>query len=332
MPSVYGIGNPLLDIIMSAGFEALSEIGAAPGSMNLVDSEAQKRVIQRCHVRSMRAGGSCANTIRGIGWLAGGDKGFDPPSYTGAVGRDDVASTFEELLVTEGVTPILAKKGVPTGSSAIAVTPDSERTMFTNLSACRALELADIDLNAVTSSRILHTTGYMWDTENQQRAAESAVAAAREAGVLISFDIADPFVVDRYRDKLVSWIPGRVDLLFANEEELRRLTAETGDRQAVIAKASRFAPLVVMKVGADGCLVYEESRVSHVPGDTVPVLDTTGAGDAFAGGFLFGVLIGLRPEECARLANRLAAAVVGVEGCTYSEVDASWVRSLVGAL
>lgn len=280
----------------------------------------------------MRAGGSCANTIRGIGWLANGDNGFDPPAYTGAVGKDEVASTFEELLVTEGVTPLLAKKDTPTGTSAIAVTPDSERTMFTNLSACRALELADIDRSASTSSRILHTTGYMWDTQNQQAAAESAVETARGAGILISFDIADPFVVDRYREKLLSWIPGKVDLLFANEEELRRLTEETGDRSEVIAKASRFAPLVVMKVGADGCLVHEEGKVIQVPGDPAPVKDTTGAGDAFAGGFLFGVLMGREPRECARLANRLAAAVVGVEGCTYSEVDASWVRSLVDAL
>jgi sugar/nucleoside kinase (ribokinase family) len=87
-----------------------------------------------------------------------------------------------------------------------------------------------------------------------------------------------------------------------------------------------------MKVGADGCLVSNDGSISQAPGDKAPVQDTTGAGDAFAGGFLFGVLAGLKPEECARLANRLAAAVVGVEGCTYSEVDAPWVRSLVDEL
>lgn len=329
MPSVYGIGNPLLDIIMSATFDDLEEIGATLGSMNLVDSEAQRKVIEKCRLRSMRAGGSCANTIRGVGWLGKGGAFFEAPCYTGAVGEDEASAKFEELLVSEGVEPLLAKKGLPTGTSAIAVTPDSERTMFTNLSACRALELSDIHLEAIEGSAILHTTGYMWDTENQRQATEASVEAARRRGALISFDIADPFVVERYRESLVEWIPGNVDLLFANEEELRRLTGEQGSREAVVRGAERFAPRVVMKVGADGCFVAEDGAIRHVAGEPSEVIDTTGAGDAFAGGFLFGLLKGLPLEAAARIANRLAAAIVGVEGCTYSEIDAEWVRAVI---
>ncbi len=329
MPSVYGIGNPLLDLIMSVSHESLAEIGAPPGSMNLVDSEAQRKVVEKCRVRSTRAGGSCANTIRGVGWLRVAGDSFEAPFYTGAVGEDAAAATFEELLVSEGVKPLLAKKGLPTGTSAIAVTPDSERTMFTNLSACRALELSDIDSRIVKSSSILHTTGYMWDTDNQREAAESTVETARQNGVLISFDIADSFVVERYRERLIEWIPGNVDLLFANEEELRRLTGEKGSRETVLGAARPFAPRIVMKVGADGCYVAEDGSVIHVAGVPTRVTDTTGAGDAFAGGFLFGLLKGFPSDAAARLANRLAAAIVAVEGCTYSEIDASWARELV---
>jgi sugar/nucleoside kinase (ribokinase family) len=329
MPSVYGIGNPLLDIIMSATFEALKEIGAPLGSMNLVDSDAQRKVIEKCRVSSMRAGGSCANTIRGVGWLRIASDPFETPCYTGAVGEDEAAVIFEKLLVSEGVEPLLAKKSLPTGTSAIAVTPDSERTMFTNLSACRALEYSDIHPEAIEKSTMLHTTGYMWDTENQREATEASVKAARRRGALISFDIADPFVVERYRESLLQWIPGNVDLLFANEEELRRLTGEKGSRDAVVRGAERLAPRVVMKVGADGCYVAQDGEISQVAGEPTRVIDTTGAGDAFAGGFLFGLLKNLPLEAAARLANRLAAAIVGVEGCTYSEIDGEWVRRVL---
>lgn len=315
--SVYGIGNPLLDLIINGSYEKLKELGSVPGSMNLVDTDFQGRVLSGCTVSTRSPGGSCANTLRGLAWL--GRQGGDvfPPCYTGAVGTDNEGKIFEDTLAAEGVEPSLAFKSDPTGTSAIIVTPDSERTMYTNLSACRRLDIDDVDISKLLDSAFFHTTGYMWDTENQMEAAKNTAYRAKERGVKVSFDIADPFVVDRYRQDLVAWIPGNVDVLFANRDEMKMLTGCTDCDSDVILKASRFAPLVVMKVGKDGCLIQEDGRVTEVAGEKVDCIDTTGAGDAFAGGFLYGLCAGFSIRECGIIANRIAASIVTISGCSF---------------
>jgi sugar/nucleoside kinase (ribokinase family) len=319
--TLYGIGNPLMDIIVRAEAEVLQRLGAPPGSMNLVTFDRQRHAIASGTVVRQLAGGSCANTIRGARWLlrvAGSTAGA---SYTGGVGRDREGDGFDALLEAEGVTAKLARKNTPTGSSVIIVTPDSQRTMFTYLGACRELQPADVDLAAVRAAKILHMTGYMWDTPNQEQTARAAAAAARRARTLVSFDVADRFVVDRYRDSLVEWIPGRVDILFANESELTALTGvEAGGRETLNAAGS-FAPTVVMKTGPEGCLVLQRGRVVSSPAHPVDPTDTTGAGDAFAGGYLFGMVQKQPAEVCASVANRLAGGIVVVDGCNYDALD-----------
>ncbi|TVQ96177.1 MAG: adenosine kinase [Spirochaetaceae bacterium] len=332
---ICAMGNPLIDTILSGTREDLQAIGAAAGSMNLVEYDQQQEVVSRCAVRLRLAGGSAANTIRAVRWIArhiDSDAGAhflrehglaasSPTArYVGAVGRDDDGVAFETLLREETVEPVLAITPVPTGSSAIVVTPDSERTMFTYLGACR--ELRRSHLPRFAGVTLFHTTGYMWDTPNQQEAADCATKRAREAGAKISLDVADSFVVDRYRDALRSWIPGRVDVLFANRQELYSLTDTQSDRTAMDAAAS-LAPLVVMKVGAEGCLVGGDRTGALLQADGIRVspLDTTGAGDSFAGGFLYGLVCGWDLRDCAEFANRIAASVVTVEGCDYGQLS-----------
>jgi sugar/nucleoside kinase (ribokinase family) len=218
-----------------------------------------------------------------------------------------------------GVQAALVRKDTPTGTSVILVTPDGERTMNTFLGACRDFNADDLDLDRLAASRMLYLTGYLWDTENQRRAAERAAEFARAAGraITIAFDLADPFAVRRYAQQLLAWIPGRVDVLFGNRDELALLTGGSCQEDCV-AEAMKLAPVVVMKIGEKGCLVGWEGRTEHVPGVTVKALDTTGAGDAFAAGFLYGKLLGASPVDCAKLANALAARIVSVEGCTYT--------------
>ncbi len=348
-PMICAMGNPLIDTILSGTGEDLLALGAAAGSMSLVEYDQQQRVVSRCPVRLRLAGGSAANTIRAVRWIARNiDSAADArflsarglaatlpaARYVGAVGQDDDGVSFEALLREETVEPALAITTVPTGSSAIVVTPDSERTMFTFLGACR--ELRAIHLPSFAGVTLFHTTGYMWDTPNQQDAADRATERARAAGARISLDVADSFVVDRYRDALRSWIPGRVDILFANRQELYSLTGTESDQSAMAAAAS-LAPMVVMKVGADGCVVGGGGRPGDSSGDAsdisargsvlpvsgiqVSARDTTGAGDSFAGGFLYGLVSGWDPGACAELANRIAASVVTVEGCNYAELS-----------
>lgn len=348
MLSVFGLGNPLMDIILEASPETLDRLKAVPGSMNLVEFETQKEVIGAAATARYSAGGSCANTIRGIAWLVGGDASIPRPAYTGSVGRDEYGDRFEASLVAQGVETRLARKDVPTGTSAIVVTPDHERTMFTHLGACREFTTEDLDLDLLRTCSIFHTTGYMWDTPNQEKAAKKAIAHARNAGILVSFDIADPFVAERYGTGLVSWLPGNIDILFANFEELKAMTRVLdGDSaespEIVVRQAAVFAPIVALKVGAEGCLILRrpdaparqgaggpagegrrtaaDVEVFNVAPERVRAKDTTAAGDAFAAGFLYAFLRGEDLARCGYRANRIASRIVTVTGCDYSALD-----------
>ena len=334
MYSLYGVENPLMDIIAHVDYGFLSRFAKQPGTMHLVEYSEIVALLKEIGSFHTAPGGSAANTARGIAWLAGpagrelsrsvlgaaavSPDDSAPPVFNGAIGNDPTGDDFAGRMEGEGVTTVLVRKGTPTGTSVILVTPDGERTMNTYLGACRDFEPADLDLARLADSRMLYLTGYLWDTDNQRRAAEKAAAFARSRGrgTSIAFDLADPFAVRRFGDLFRAWIPGNVDILFGNREELAILMGSTCDEDCV-SEASALAPLVVMKAGEKGCLVGWDGKCELVPGVPVHVVDTTGAGDAFAAGFLSGRLSGHDPLQCARLANRVASRIVGVEGCRY---------------
>ena len=160
-----------------------------------------------------------------------------------------------------------------------------------------------------------------WDTEAQKQALFAAVDAAREAGVSVCFDLADSFVVDRYHQELSDWIRGRVQVLFANREELSRITECTGTDYEILHKASRLADIVALKIGKGGSIVQSANRLVHAPGESVICVDTTGAGDSYSAGFLYGMLRDADLETCAKLGNRIAARIVSVEGCRFDCID-----------
>jgi sugar/nucleoside kinase (ribokinase family) len=332
--SLYGVENPLMDIIAHVDYGFLSRFGKQPGTMHLVEYSEVLALLKEIGSFHTMPGGSAANTTRGIAWL-GGTAGRElsasvlglpsvsladsaPPVFNGAIGNDATGNDFAARMEGEGVSAVLVRKATPTGTSVILVTPDGERTMNTYLGACRDFAPADLDLARLAESRMLYLTGYLWDTDNQRRAAERAAAFVRERGrgISIAFDLADPFAVRRFGGQFRSWIPGNVDILFGNREELAILMGSACDEDCV-SEASTLAPLVVMKAGEKGCLVGWDGKCELVPGVPVRVVDTTGAGDAFAAGFLFARLAGADPLQSARLANRVASRIVGVEGCRY---------------
>jgi sugar/nucleoside kinase (ribokinase family) len=284
-----------------------------------VDEATMRRVLSRLPSCETVPGGSCANTIRGIAWLRG-TRPLPRTAYSGAVGEDEIGRTFEAGLRSSGVEPLLARKSVRTGVSVILVTPDHERTMCTFLGACREYGPADLPGPALEAARLLHITGYLWDTEPQKAAARQAVETVRRRGATVSLDVADPFVVTRYRDEFLAWIPGRVDILFANRAELALLVGRDAEDLAVLNAASGLAPTVVMKVGKNGSYCLHRGTVARAQGVPTTVVDTTGAGDAFAAGFLYAHLTGQSPEEASSLGNEVASRVVAVEGCRYDGV------------
>ncbi len=334
-----GVENPLVDFIGHVPAAVVERLGAKPGTMNLVDEQAMRAVLACLDTCDTVPGGSCANTIRGIAWLRGRES-RPATVYSGAIGDDELGRTYERELDACGVKPRLARKQAPTGVSVILVTPDHERTMFTHLGACR--EYGPDDLPAeLESADLLYITGYLWDTEPQKAAAREAVARARRSGAGVALDVADPFVVERNRSDFLAWIPGRVDILFANRRELAMLTGEpapggrpTSDRgsaaadtaaedEATLRAAAGLSLTVVMKAGSTGSLYLHHGVLGRSPAVPAVVVDTTGAGDAFAAGYLFGHLAGRDPAGSSALANRVAAGVVAVEGCRYRAVERS---------
>jgi sugar/nucleoside kinase (ribokinase family) len=329
--SVFAVENPLMDVISHVDYSFLERFKKQPGTMHLVEYAEVASLLREAGASKTFPGGSAANTARGVAWLSGASaRGLVesilgsaaaaatalPPVFNGAIGRDPRGDEFAARIEAEGVHGSLVRKDTPTGTSVILVTPDGERTMNTFLGACRGFTAADLDLERLAESRMLYLTGYLWDTDNQREAAEAACASARRNAIPIAFDLADPFAVRRYGEKFRSWIPGKVDVLFGNKDELSLLTGAACDEDCA-SEAAALAPLAVMKVGDKGCILSWHGRLEQVPAVRVTRVDTTGAGDSFAAGFLYGRLAGADPITCARLANAVAARVVGVEGCRY---------------
>jgi sugar/nucleoside kinase (ribokinase family) len=220
-----------------------------------------------------------------------------------------------------GISVQVVTKTLPTGCSVILVTPDHERTMFTYLGACREYGSEDLDLDALSNSKIFYATGYMWDTENQRRAVKQAMGHSRERGVRIFFDLADPFVVQRYHEEFRSWLPSRVDVLFGNRDEFKIMFGPNLEDPELLAKAVEVSPVLLMKTGCDGCILSEGGTIRQIEGFCVDPLDTTAAGDCFSAAFIFASLRGYPPVKAAKLANRLAASIVTVIGCDFSNLD-----------
>jgi len=321
MYSVYAIENPLMDYIMHEDYEFLARFGARPGTMQLVEYQTFRDIVRASSAYSVFPGGSGANTVRALAMLIGGAPAIGSPCYSGGIGRDEAGARFIAILNDLGIATDVAYKDIPTGVSAIVVTPDHERTMFTYLGACRDFAPENLSMDFLRSSRYFYSTGYMWDTEPQMRALFAAVDAARDARIPVCFDLADPFVVDRYYRDLREWVRGRVDVLFGNRQELSRMTECDGTDIEIMSCASRLAETVVMKIGKGGCLAQSGSKRVHAPAESVICVDTTGAGDSFAAGYLYGLLTGRSLEDCARMGNRIAARVVAVEGCRYECID-----------
>ncbi len=320
--SVFSVENPLVDLIAHVDAPFLAARGKRPGTMHLIDEAESASLAAALAAPRTLPGGSAANTLRGFAWL-NRDGRLPSPVFGGAVGRDALGDGYRADLARAGVEPALVRVEGRTGTSIILVTPDGERTMNTHLGACRRFRAADLDLDRLARSRLLYLTGYLWDTDNQREAAERAAEFARSRGIPVAFDLADPWAVERYQERFRDWVPRSVDVLFANGKELALLTGAGCDEDCMDA-ARGLAPLVVMKVGAGGCWVGGRAapRAERVPTAAVKPLDTTGAGDAFAGGWLYGQLSGREPLECARAANDLAGRVVRVYGCDYEAVGA----------
>ncbi len=307
---VLGIGNAIVDVIARADDRFLSKHDLTKGSMMLIDEARADALYAAMGSGIEVSGGSCGNTMAGIASFGG--KG----AYIGKVRNDQLGQVFGHDLRAIGVsfeTPA-ATSGPATARCLISVTPDAQRTMSTYLGACTGLGPADIDTRLVASAQVTYVEGYLWDAPEAKKAVLKAFDAAHAAGRKVSITLSDSFCVGRYRAEFRDLIRNQVDILFGNESEITSLY-EVNSFEEALEMARKEAKIAALTRSEQGSVVIKGSETYAVPAAPVAkVVDTTGAGDLYAAGFLFGFTHGKPLAECARLGGIAAAEIISHVG------------------
>jgi sugar/nucleoside kinase (ribokinase family) len=300
------VGNAIVDVLAHADDAFLKTHSLTKGAMTLIDAETAERLYSHMGAAIECSGGSAGNTAAGIASLGG------RAGYVGKVAKDQLGQVFTHDIRAMGVeyeTPPL-EGGAPTARSLILVTPDAQRTMNTYLGACVALGPNDIDAERVGRAQVTYFEGYLWDAPAPKEAIRKAIGIAKANGRKIALTLSDSFCVGRYRDEFRELIEASVDILFANESEIESLY-ETKDFDAALAAVKGKCPIAVLTRSARGSVVVTSEAVQPVSAAAVDtVVDTTGAGDLYASGFLYGFTQGRPLAECARLGGVAAAEII----------------------
>ncbi len=314
MASVYGIGNPLIDCLCRVDDKELDRLSLNKGTMLLVDERKRQEILS--HIRNLdtsySCGGSCPNTMVTLRML-----GIDT-TLAGGIGSDEEGKIYRRRLAESGVNDELVSFDSPTGTSIILLTPDKERTMNTYLGANRLFDSSFVNDSSIENADMFYFTGYMWDTESQRRAVRHVLEIARKMNKTVAFDLADPFAVGRYREDFLSIIRDNADIVFANSEEARFLF-DNYDAYECCRSMGKLCSIAIVKNGKHGSYISDNGVIKKIPlyGTTDPV-DTTGAGDTYAAGFLFGYLSGYGTEKSGMIASYLAGEIIGQIGSQFS--------------
>jgi sugar/nucleoside kinase (ribokinase family) len=310
---VIAVGSAIVDVLSEATDEFLTSQGLTKGAMGLIDTERAEALYAAMGPGIEASGGSAANTAAGVASL-GGAAGF-----VGKVRGDQLGAVFEHDMRATGVTtslvvePTLAHGGADDPSTArclILVTPDAQRTLNTYLGIAGQLTPDDVDPQFVARAKVTYVEGYLWDSELAKAAVEKAMEAARAAGRSVAFSLSDGFCVDRHREAFRDLIDRRIDLVFANESEICSLF-EVDDFDAALKEAQARPQTWLLTRSERGSVVVAGGETHVVPPTAVErLVDTTGAGDLYAAGYLFGHVRGLAPEVCATLGSIAAAEVI----------------------
>jgi sugar/nucleoside kinase (ribokinase family) len=304
---VLGIGNAIFDVLVRTDEGFLARHGMTKGSMMLIDEARAAAIYRDMGPATEMSGGSAANTIVGIASLGA------RAAYVGKVKDDQIGRLYTHDIRAAGVAfeTAPASDGPATGCCYVLVTGDGERTMNTYLGAAQDLTVADIDASEIAAARVIYLEGYLWDPKNAKDAFVKASQIAHQSGREVALTLSDAFCVDRYRGEFLDLMRGgTVDVVFANEAELHSLY-QTSDFDGALGQLRKDAKLGVVTRSEKGCVVASREGVIAVPAFPVEtIVDTTGAGDLFAAGFMFGLVRGAGHENAGRLGALAAAEVI----------------------
>ena len=310
---VVSVCNALVDILIEVRDEDLINLNLTKGVMHLVDHQRQNVVLEHFgkSPRTIELGGSSLNVIRTLAAL--GKKAV----FAGMVSKDAFGEQIHARLHQLGIDGhLIFGDEDATGSCVILITPDGERTMNTHLGSSRLYDSNAVPHEKIKEARLFHFCGYQWDTDGQKDAIMQSLKHATDHDTLISFDVADPFVVNRHRDEFIPIIREYADIVFTNKEEARMLFNSTPEKAA--AEIAAMGAVAVVKLGAEGALVQKGSTKHLIAPVKTKVVDTTAAGDMFAAGFLYGFLSHHDLDTCGQIAATLASDVISRIGATVS--------------
>ena len=303
---VTAIGNAIVDVIAQADDSLLAQHNLPKGAMNLIDAETAQKLYAIMGPGKEASGGSAGNTIAGIAALGG------KTAYIGKVAADQLGEVFTHDIRAVGVTydtkPLVG--GLPTARSLIFVTPDAQRTMQTFLGATTQLGPEDVNMDYITSSKVVYLEGYLWDQPNAKKAMRDAAIKAQESGAKVSLTLSDAFCVARFRDEFLELAEKHVDILFANEGEILSLY-QTDNFDTALQQVRKHCEIAALTRSEKGSVVVNDDEVHIIDAvKGVKVVDTTGAGDAYAAGFLYAYTQGLDLATCGRLGGAMASKVI----------------------
>ncbi len=323
---VAAIGNAIVDVLVHADEALLADLALPKGVMTLIDAAAAERIYDRLPPGIECSGGSAANTAVGVAGLGG------RVAYVGKVRDDQLGQVFRHDIRTAGVafdTPAAAD-GPPTARCFVLVTPDAQRTMLTYLGACVELTPEDVDATMIAAAAVTYLEGYLYDPPLAKRAFLKAADAAHKAGRMVALSLSDPFCVDRHRAAFLDLVADHIDILFANEAELAALY-HSADFDDALRQVRGHCRVAAITRGARGSVVVTEDDVVVVGADAVAqVVDTTGAGDLYAAGFLAGFTQGRELAACALLGGIAAGEVIGHIGARPEQPLADLARARFG--
>ena len=307
--NVFGVGNALVDIQARVPDSVLTDLEIDKGVMTLVDDESQSGVLKAIEGIPLNrcAGGSAANTIVALAEFGG------TAAFVGKVGEDETGEFFLKDIRDLGISIDVRPSESPTGTCAVLITEDAQRTMLTNLGASATLGVEDIDEERIRESDYVYIEGYLFTGDVTKAAAYKAIELAKKNNVKVAFTASDPFLVNMIRDEIWDLITGPVDLFFCNEDEAKSLTGEEDPIQCA-AKIHDHCENVALTLGPKGSIVMHENEALPIEGVQISALDTTGAGDMYAGALLYGITNGMSWRQAGHLASHAAARVVSQMG------------------